>query len=292
MITMALGEIANFAAYSFAPAILVTPLGALSVLVSAILASWLLKEEMGTAGKSGSALCLIGAVVIVLHAPEDKEILSVDDILRYALNPGFLAYVLFVILFSMFMVAKVVPEHGKRNVLVYISICSLVGSVSVMAVKGFGIALKLTFAGMNQLTHPSTYIFALVVLVSVLTQLNYFNKALNQFSTTVVTPIYYVMFTTATIVASIILFQGVAETEWRDAVSLVCGFMTIFIGVFLLNNSSSMDRKASLTLRMRREGHQRGALGGSVSGYTRVSQERGQEEEEEEDVSSVDDVRV
>lgn len=30
---MVLGEIANFAAYAFAPAILVTPLGALSVLI-------------------------------------------------------------------------------------------------------------------------------------------------------------------------------------------------------------------------------------------------------------------
>jgi len=31
--TVVLGEIANFAAYAFAPAILVTPLGALSVLI-------------------------------------------------------------------------------------------------------------------------------------------------------------------------------------------------------------------------------------------------------------------
>lgn len=30
---VALGEVANFAAYAFAPAILVTPLGALSVLI-------------------------------------------------------------------------------------------------------------------------------------------------------------------------------------------------------------------------------------------------------------------
>jgi hypothetical protein len=33
IITMVLGEVANFAAYAFAPAILVTPLGALSVLI-------------------------------------------------------------------------------------------------------------------------------------------------------------------------------------------------------------------------------------------------------------------
>jgi magnesium transporter len=33
MVTMVIGEVANFAAYAFAPAILVTPLGALSVLI-------------------------------------------------------------------------------------------------------------------------------------------------------------------------------------------------------------------------------------------------------------------
>ena len=33
MITMIVGEVANFVAYTYAPAILVTPLGALSVLV-------------------------------------------------------------------------------------------------------------------------------------------------------------------------------------------------------------------------------------------------------------------
>ena len=67
----------------------------------------------------------------------------------------------------------------------YISICSLVGSVSVMAINGFGIALKLTFAGNNQLTHPSTYVFGIVVAVCILVQMNYFNKALAIFSTNV-----------------------------------------------------------------------------------------------------------
>ncbi|KAF9121809.1 hypothetical protein BG015_005718, partial [Linnemannia schmuckeri] len=87
MLTMAAGEIANFAAYSFAPAILVTPLGALSVIIGAILASFFLHDKLGIVGKVGCALCLIGSVVIVLHAPEDKNIESVDEILNYALQP-------------------------------------------------------------------------------------------------------------------------------------------------------------------------------------------------------------
>ena len=53
-----------------------------------------------------------------------------------------------------------------------------------MAVQAFGIALKLTIAGNNQFSHPSTYAFAIVVVVCILTQMNYFNKALSQFSTT------------------------------------------------------------------------------------------------------------
>ena len=38
MLTMVVGEIANFAAYAFAPAILVTPLGALSIIVRCVMA--------------------------------------------------------------------------------------------------------------------------------------------------------------------------------------------------------------------------------------------------------------
>lgn len=83
------------------------------------------------------------------------------------------------------MIYVIVPRHGRSNPLIYISICSVVGSVSVMAIKGFGVAVKLTFAGNNQFTHPSTYVFMIVVAVSILVQMNYFNKALDTFSTNV-----------------------------------------------------------------------------------------------------------
>jgi hypothetical protein len=52
-----------------------------------------------------------------------------------------------------------------------------------MSVKAFGVALKLTLNGNNQLTHPSTYAFAIVTVCCILTQMNYFNKALSQFPT-------------------------------------------------------------------------------------------------------------
>lgn len=88
IVTMVIGEAANFSAYAFAPAILVTPLGALSVLIGAVLGAYFLNEELGILGKLGCAMCLVGSVIIVLHAPADKDIQTVDEILHYALYPG------------------------------------------------------------------------------------------------------------------------------------------------------------------------------------------------------------
>ncbi|KAG8834961.1 hypothetical protein FRC17_006264 [Serendipita sp. 399] len=237
MVLMVSGELANFAAYAFAPPILVTPIGSLSVIIGAILASLFLKEELGPIGRVGCALCMIGSVIIILHAPEDKDIQTVDEVLQYAIQPGFLLYSFTVLVFSLIMIYYVAPVYGKRIPLVYISICSLVGSMSIMAIKGFGIALKLTFAGNNQLTHPSTYVFGIVVAVCILVQMNFFNKALATFSTNVVNPTYFVTFTTSVIIASTILFQGFNTANTTTTLTLIAAFIVTFFGVHLLNIS-------------------------------------------------------
>lgn len=241
MLTMAIGEVANFAAYTFAPAILVTPLGALLVIIGAVLALIFLKEELGILGKLGCAICLMGSVIIILHAPADKEIETVDEILGYATRPGFLLYCFIVAVYLLFTIYKMVPKYGHSNPMIYISICSLVGSISVMLIKAFGIALKLTFAGNNQFTHVSTYVFIIVVAGCIVTQMNYFNKALDQFDTLIVNPLYYVTFTTFTLVASFILFQGFNTSLAVDIISLLIGFLIIFSGVYLLNIARKED---------------------------------------------------
>ncbi|KAK5938277.1 hypothetical protein PMZ80_009247 [Knufia obscura] len=237
IVSLVLGEIANFAAYAFAPAILVTPLGALSVLIGAVLGAYFLDEQLGVLGKLGCATCLLGAIIIVLHAPPDEPVETVDKILDYAIQPGFLLYCTIAVTISLLMIYKVGPVYGKKNPLVYISVCSTMGSISVMSIKAFGIALKLTFGGNNQFSHASTYAFMIVSGICILTQMNYLNKALSQFPTSIVNPLYYVTFTTATLCASFILFKGFNTTDAVNTLSLLCGFLVIFSGVYLLNLS-------------------------------------------------------
>lgn len=59
-----------------------------AVYYSAILASIVLKERLGSIGIIGCLLSLIGAVIIVLHAPEDPQVQSVEELTSYMLQPG------------------------------------------------------------------------------------------------------------------------------------------------------------------------------------------------------------
>ncbi|WRX31847.1 Magnesium transporter NIPA - like 9 [Theobroma cacao] len=201
------GEVANFVAYAFAPAILVTPLGALSIIVSAVLAQFMLKEKLQPLGVLGCVMCISGSVVIVIHAPQESPITSVQEIWTMATQPAFVLYLGSVIVLVFLLIFHFVPRCGHTNVLVFTGICSLMGSLSVMSVKALGTALKLTFEGKNQLLYPETWFFLFIVATCVITQMNYLNKALDTFNTAVVSPIYYVMFTSLTILASVIMFK-------------------------------------------------------------------------------------
>ncbi|XP_061944165.1 LRR receptor-like serine/threonine-protein kinase ER2 isoform X2 [Populus nigra] len=256
MITMIAGEIANFAAYAFAPAILVTPLGALSIIISAALAHAILQEKLHTFGILGCALCVVGSTTIVLHAPQEREIESVKEVWDLATEPAFLLYAAIVITAAVVIIIRVIPHYGQTHVMVYISICSLMGSLSVMSVKALGIALKLTFSGMNQLLYPQTWAFTLIVLACVITQINYLNKALDTFNAAVVSPIYYVMFTSLTILASVIMFKDWDGKNASQIVTEICGFVTILSGTFLLHETKDMVEGSSQSSSLRLPKHE------------------------------------
>merc|ERR1719447_2558043 len=104
-----------------------------------------------------------------------------------------------------------------------------------MATKGLGIALKQTFLGTNQLRNPVLWFLVIGGALCVMVQMNYLNKALDIYNTALVTPVYYVIFTTCTIVASAILYKEWAQLNAKDSLGSVCGLLTIICGVFLLH---------------------------------------------------------
>ncbi|XP_058093377.1 probable magnesium transporter NIPA2 isoform X3 [Magnolia sinica] len=217
MITMIMGEVANFAAYAFAPAILVTPLGALSIIVSAVLAHFMLNERLHIFGVLGCILCVVGSTNIVLHAPKERDIESVKQVWHLATEPGFIIYSCVVLVSVLVLIFYFVPQYGKSHMLVYIGICSLMGSVTVMSVKALGIALKLTFSGANQFAYLETWCFTAIVIVCCLMQINYLNKDWDT--------------------------QNASQIATE-----LCGFVTILSGTFLLHKTKDMGNSPSIEL--------------------------------------------
>ncbi|KAK4490082.1 hypothetical protein RD792_000737 [Penstemon davidsonii] len=214
MATMIVGEFANFIAYIYAPAVLVTPLGALSIIVSAVLAHFLLEEKLQKLGMLGCVLCVVGSTVIVLHAPHEHSISSVEEIWELAIQP--VTVVLVLVLYCE-------PRYGQTNIMVYIGVCSIVGSLTVMSIKAIGIAIKLTLEGYSQIAHFHSW-------------------ALDTFNTAVVSPIYYALFTSLTIFASAIMFKDWSGRSASSIISVLCGFIIVLSGTMVLHSTRDPEK--------------------------------------------------
>ncbi|KAM5300716.1 magnesium transporter NIPA4 [Glossophaga mutica] len=240
-LTMAAGEVANFGAYAFAPATVITPLGAMSVLISAIMSSYFLGESLNLLGKLGCAICVAGSTVMVIHAPEEGKVTTVTEMAAKMKDTGYIVFAVLLLVFCLILIFVVAPRYGQRNILVYIAICSVIGAFSVSAVKGLGITIRNFFQGLPVVRHPLPYILSLILALSLSTQVNFLNRALDIFNTSLVFPIYYVFFTTVVVTSSIVLFKEWHSMSAVDIVGTLSGFVTIILGVFMLHAFKDLD---------------------------------------------------
>ncbi|KAK6240806.1 hypothetical protein SCA6_006195 [Theobroma cacao] len=80
-----------------------------------------------------------------------------------------------------------------------------------------------------------------VAAICVITQLNYLNKALDTFNAAIVSPVYYVMFTTLTIIASVIMFKDWSGQNVSSIASEICGFITVLSGTIILHATREQE---------------------------------------------------
>jgi len=258
MTMMILGEICNFAAYAFVEAIVVTPLGALSVVICAVLSSFFLNERLSFFGWLGCGLCILGSVIIALNGPKEETIGQIRDFQKLFLAPGFLAFISVLIVTSLVIVFYFAPKYGKKSMLWYISVCSMIGGISVSVTTGLGSAIVTTAMGDNQFRFWFMYFLFGFVIITLLVEVYYLNVALALFNTAMVTPTYYVIFTFCSLVTTIVLFQGLKASA-AQIITIVMAFLVICFGITILQMSKvdpeklgKLDRRSTLLLQAAR----------------------------------------
>ncbi|KAJ6507436.1 magnesium transporter NIPA-domain-containing protein [Mycena vitilis] len=259
MTMMILGELCNFAAYAFVEAIVVTPLGALSVVICAILSSIFLKETLTFFGWLGCTLAILGSVIIALNGPSEASVGQILDFQKLFLSVGFLVYAGILIATALGIIFFAAPRWGKKSMLWYIFVCSMIGGISVSVTTGLGAAIVTTAAGDNQFNHWFIYFLIGFVAITLITEVYYLNVALALFNTAMVTPTYYVIFTFFSILTTIVLFKGLSAPV-SSIITLIMGFLVICVGITILQMSkvdptelsSKLDRRSTILLQAAR----------------------------------------
>lgn len=230
------GEGCNAAAYNFAPATLVTPLGALSMVVTCILSCQFLRESLNIVSRIGVALAILGSVFIILNAPVDQKIESLD-----ALKSEHLYTWPFMLYSGVNLVGIFLSVWNQKKHFFYrILVISLCGSFVVISLKSITIvATQEGFPGM--LTNYATYAFIAVLVTGLVVNAMQLTKALSLADASTVIPIHYVCFTSSVIVGTNILFQEYKNMNVVQMIQVSCGFVILCIAVFLIQEFKGVN---------------------------------------------------
>ncbi|XP_063735355.1 NIPA-like protein 2 isoform X2 [Eleginops maclovinus] len=210
---MGLGELGNFAAYGFAPASLVAPLGCVSVI--------------------GGTLAITGTYVLVNFAPHTTIHITALLVQYYVMNWHFLLYlalemILFCILLYLYKMRKM------KHIIIVMLLVALLASLTVISVKAVSGMITESITGQLQLIYPIFYIMVVVMIASCAFQIKFLNQAMKMFDATEVVPINFVFFTTSAVVAGIVFYEEFEELALLNIFMFLLGCLLSFLGVFLI----------------------------------------------------------
>ncbi|XP_031574651.1 NIPA-like protein 2 [Actinia tenebrosa] len=237
---MVLGEVGNFSAYGFAPASLVAPLGTTTVIANAIIAVVFLKERIRYQDAFGVLLAVVGAFLLITFSTKEFSELTGAELAFYMKQWPFLVYlILEIIVFCVLLYVQV--KYSLENVVVFLMLVALLGSLTVISAKAVSSMLNITFGGNSQLGHPLLYIMLIVMIATAVAQVKFLNRAMKSFDATVVVPTNFVLFTISAIISGIVLYREFYGLTFLEIFMFLFGCVLSFIGVYCITSNRKME---------------------------------------------------
>eukprot|EP00842_Homolaphlyctis_polyrhiza_P001782 jgi/Hompol1/2604/HPOL_002977-RA len=240
MIVMLIGEMGNFAAYGFAPAVLVAPLGTVALISNALIAPIFLSETLRKQDIFGIVFTVIGTGIILGVSSQTSEPeLSPDDIVKAIMQQQFFIYFIVTASIGSIMFALSYTPQGRKYIFVDLLIVAVFGGYTVLATKALSSLLKLSLVRM--LSHWITYLMIFVLATTAVLQVKHLNRSLSVFDSVEVIPTNFVLFTTSSIVGSAILYNDLQRTNALALLGVVC----MFFGVILITGKRRTGEKGN-----------------------------------------------
>ncbi|KAJ3223320.1 hypothetical protein HK099_001294 [Clydaea vesicula] len=145
---MAIGELGNFSAYGFAPAILVTPLGTVALISNALIAPMFLNERLRRRDVIGILVAIFGTVTIVaVSSQTDEPSLTPDDIIIAIMQLKFLIYFLGTFLLGVILFRLSRSSFGQKYIFVDLSLVAICGGYTEVIPTNFVLFTTSTIIG-------------------------------------------------------------------------------------------------------------------------------------------------
>ncbi|XP_076004605.1 NIPA-like protein 2 isoform X3 [Genypterus blacodes] len=219
VVLMGVGELGNFAAYGFAPASLIAPLGSVSVIASAVISVVFLKETVRASDIVGGTLAVTGTYLLVTFAPHTSTHITAHLFIEVAL---------FCTLLYLY------KRRNVKNIIIVMLLVALLASLTVISVKAVSGMITESIKGHLQLTYPIFYVMLVIMIASCAFQIKFLNQAMKMFDATEVVPINFVFFTASAIIAGIVFYQEFEGLALLNIFMFLFGCLLSFLGVFLI----------------------------------------------------------
>ncbi|XP_019711866.1 NIPA-like protein 2 [Hippocampus comes] len=242
LLLMGVGELGNFAAYGFAPASLIAPLGCVSVIASAFISVIFLKETLRVSDVVGGTLAITGTYVLVTFAPHTSTHITAHLVQFCVISWHFLLYLMIEVIAFCILLFLYKKKNMKKIVIVMLLV-ALLASLTVISVKAVSGMITESIKGDLQFIYPIFYVMLVVMVVSCAFQIKFLNQAMKMFDATEVVPINFVFFTASAIVAGIIFYQEFEGLALLNIFMFLFGCLLSFLGVFLIARNRPKAKK-------------------------------------------------
>jgi drug/metabolite transporter (DMT)-like permease len=174
------GEVGNLIAYGYAPASVVTPMGAIGVVTNVFITYFFLHEPVTKINVFGVVCIVIGIVVVVYFSPATTIVIKsatfYEDVVQ---STECIIYLCIVAVGSMIMIPAS-KKYGDRHVTVYVVTCAVIASLTIVSAKAFSSLLSSAFANGFEADwlNPWPYILLAILAGTAVFSMSYINSAM------------------------------------------------------------------------------------------------------------------
>lgn len=233
------GEVGNLIAYGYAPASIVTPIGSIGVVTNVLITTFVLKEPFTAKNFTGVLCVIVGIVVVVLYAPLTAVFVSSTNLWQDVLYTRNMGIYLGWIALMLAILLPLSKRYGDRSVVIYVALCAVIASISIVCAKTFSTLVSNTFTHGFEAEFLSVwpYLTLVVMVASCVISMGYVNKAMMTFDNSQVVPCYFALFTTAAVgAAAWVYHEFKCIVDPIHGVMFFVGILIATIGVFLVSS--------------------------------------------------------